>query len=121
MAEAMELRELVLMDEVEEGERRSVSVVSGDSLALVECSSGPVTAAAYGTDRFLHKMMCDRDAFARVLGVHVADVCAALSGLFARSGRETYLSDIMDRFDRAGETYTYVAWDTVGDVAFRAR
>lgn len=120
MAETMEQRELVLMDETEEGERRRVSVVEGESLALVECSSGPVTAAAFGTSRFLHKMMCDREAFARVLGVRAADVCAALSGLFAGRGREVFLSDVMDRFDCAGEAYTYVAWDTVGDVAFRA-
>ncbi len=119
MQQSMESREFVLVEEEAAGERRVVTLVEGESLALIERSSGPLTQVAYGAYRHGHKMLCDYEKCARVLGVQVVELRAKLTELFAQGDAAWHLSDVMDRFDVAGENYTYIAWTGEGDVAMR--
>lgn len=110
----------VLADVEDAGERRLVRLIEGDSLALVEESSGPLTQLAYESDMFGHKMLFEAQDGARVLGVDDAQVVDALVGLFAVGEEPPMLSDVMDRFDRADVPYSYMSWSGSGDLVFRA-
>ena len=99
-------------------EQRTVSAIWGTSLAVMEQSRGPVTEVAYGTPVHGHKILCAREACARVLGVDVDLLEQTVADFFACE-ETPLLSDLMDRFDRAGERYTYTAWSAGGDGAFR--
>ncbi len=111
--------ELLLSETADGGERRQVTLVEGESLSLVERSSGPVTEVAYGTRSHGHKLMGSAEAFAHVLGVGKGGIADAVASLFPKSGGEVQLSDVMDMFDAKGERYVYVAWSDEGDVAYR--
>lgn len=111
--------ELVVVEEEQAGERRAVSLIMGESLAIIERTSGPVTEVAYGAHRHGHKMICSYEACAQVLGEERAQLQETLVSLFGREGAPLVLSDLMDRFDALGEHYTYIAWTGEGDVALR--
>ena len=116
-AHEMNLAEL---DEL--GERRTVWLVEGGSLSVVEQSCGPVTEAAYGAVLHGHKIMASADAYQRVLGGAEDDAQTLLERLFVRDadGCVALLSELMDAFDQAGEAYTYLAWSDEGDIAYRS-
>lgn len=119
-----ELPQEYLLAKVSDGEEaRSVSLLKGESLAVIERSSGPVTLAAYGAPSHGHKILCDASALATILGVESEDaIPAALSLLFADvdGNKPLFLSDLMDMFDRAGQRYVYTAWTSQGDAVLRA-
>lgn len=120
MAEESRLAEHVLAEIENGGERRTVSLVQGESMALVERSSGPQTQVAYGTSYHGHKILCSVEAFSIALGVEEAHVLKALDQLFADASQVPLLSEIMDRLDMTGQSYRYMAWSGVGDVVFRS-
>ena len=113
-------QEVLLARVEEDGEARSVSMLSGDSLAVIEKTSGPVTLVAYGSQGHGHKILCDYDSAARAVGVEVREVPGAIEQMFADERGEATLSDLMDALDRAGEHYTYTAWSSEGDAVLRA-
>lgn len=120
MAEEMRGTELTLA-EIENGaERRMVSLIEGESLALVERSSGPVTKVAYGTSYHGHKILFSAQACAKAFGVNEAHAAEALVRLYDNQHEAPLLSDVMDSFDRAGQSYRYMAWSGTGDVVFRS-
>ena len=119
MAERVQVTEQLLLSISDGEERRQVTAMDGLSLIVMEATSGPVTEAAYGTPRRGHKIMCERAACARVLEAKDAKVMDALQGFFSVPGEPPMLSDLMDRFDVAGERYTYVAWGGNGNAAYR--
>lgn len=111
-------REEILTEDRQGEERRCVSLITGPSLSLLEQSSGPVTWKAYGSRRHGHKMLGSPSAWAQALGVAEADVTDAIKKLFDEN-KNLVLSDFMDRFDGAGERYTYIAWNGMGDIVLR--
>lgn len=100
-------------------ESRSVTLIEGADLTLLEHSEGPVTEVAYGSREHTHKMVFGRKACAEVLDVSEEQAVEALVALFEDGERAQGLSDVMDRFDVAGAHYAYVAWSNAGDVALR--
>lgn len=122
MAEGVRAQEHILVETGDEDERRSVSLLEGPSLAIIERSCGAVTEAVYASPGHAHKLLCDPSACARVLGAPVGGVTAALERFFLapEGGEPALLSDLMDSFDRAGEQYAYLSWNDVGDVAIRS-
>ena len=119
MADEKRIKELVLVEEEDRGERRVVSLIEGGSLALVECSSGPVTSAAYGSRYHGHKMLFSVEACAHALGVTASEARDALVSLFTGARQKPSLSDIMDCFDVSEQAYQYMAWSGAGDIVFR--
>lgn len=113
--------ERLLAEVEEEGEARRVSLIEGESLAVLECSHGPVTQAAYGVGGHGHKVMCSPMACGRVFGVAESQACDALARFFGQPDEVPLLSDLMDLFDKAQERYSYVAWTGKGDTAYRPR
>lgn len=115
--------ERVLADVAEGDETRRVLLIGDDDLSVTEVTEGPVTEAAYGSWRHAHKMLGDAGAFARALGSETSDVARALAVFFSTRGEDAsevaLLSDLMDCLDRAGESYTYVAWNAEGDAVRR--
>ena len=120
MAEETYVAEHVLAEIEDESERRTVSLLNGESLALIERSSGPVTKVAYGTGYHGHKILFSPQACARALGVKEEMASEALAQLYANECEVPLLSDVMDRFDVAGQSYRYLAWSGDGDVVFRS-
>ena len=112
--------ERMLTDVVEAGEHRRLRLVEGESLSLIEESSGPVTRLTYDTDMFGHKMLFDLPDGAKALGVDEQGVVSALAGRFSGGAEAPTLSDIMDLFDRAEAPYSYMSWSGSGDAVFRA-
>ena len=113
-------QEVLLAQAEDNGELRRVSMLVGESLAVIERTSGPVTLVAYGSQDHGHKILCDYDSVARVLQVSADEVPDALVRLFGNGPDEVVLSDLMDMLDRAGERYTYTAWSSEGDAVMRA-
>ena len=118
MADVKAVHEQELLSVSDGEEQRTVSAIWGTSLAVMEQSRGPVTEVAYGTVVHGHKILCAREACGRALGVDVDLLEQALVDFFAQD-EDPLLSDLMDRFDQAGERYTYTAWSADGDAAFR--
>ena len=110
----------VLADVEDAGERRRVRLIEGESLALVEESSGPLTQLAYESDMFGHKMLFEGRDAAQALGVDEDRVVGSLVEFFAADEEPPLLSDVMDRFDRTGAPYSYMSWSGDGDSVFRA-
>ena len=119
MSQETRVDEQLLLDVSDGDERRTVTAIEGPSLTVMEVTSGPLTVVTYGTPRRGHKIMCAYEACTRVLGAESGGALAALKDFFCASGDEPMLSDLMDRFDVAGEHYTYVAWGADGNGVYR--
>lgn len=113
-------QEALLVQAEDDGELRRVSMLAGESLAVIEKTSGPVTLAAYGSPGHGHKILCDYSSVARALEMSEDEVPDALVRMFGNGRGEVTLSDLMDALDRAGEHYTYTAWSSEGDAVIRA-
>ena len=109
-----------LLFESDDGqERRRVTLIEGESIALMERTSGPDTEVAYGVEAHAHKMLFGVQECAKALGVHAGDAVEKLIGLFRECGDGLSLGDVMDLFDRNDAQYAYVAWTDGGDIALR--
>ena len=113
-------REKVLVEVNDGEESRRVTMLEGESLVLLERTSGPDTEVAYGAWSHTHKMTFSREAGASALGVAADDVERALGELFDPAQGEALLADVMDRFDQSEAKYTYLSWSDDGDIAYRA-
>jgi hypothetical protein len=109
-----------LLFESDDGqERRRVTLIEGESIALMERTSGPDTEVAYGVEAHAHKMLFKAQECAKALGVHVDEAIEELVSLFDERGEGLSFGDVMDLFDHNDAKYAYVAWTDGGDIALR--
>jgi hypothetical protein len=113
------VRERLLLESDDGQERRRVTLIEGESIALMERTSGLDTEVAYGVEAHAHKMLFGVQECAKALDVRADEALDELARMFDRCGDLLALGDVMDMFDRAGAKYAYAAWTDGGDIALR--
>jgi hypothetical protein len=88
-------------------------------LVVLETSEGPDTLAAYGSERYTHKLALDLlSAMAGLTCTH-DQLASAVEALWHASGERPSIADLMDALDLRGVHYSYAAWSDEGDALLR--